>query len=74
MWVTKKESTKADASVWNPEALVTDKDNRVVQVGGWENVKDYSRLRIEWARVKNVRPDLFLDADFIPFKAELPLY
>ena len=73
-WVTKKESTKADTSVWNPEALVTDKDNRVVQVGGWENVKDYSRLRIEWARVKNVRPDLFLDADFIPFKAELPLY
>ena len=73
VWVSKKESKKADSSVWNPEALVTDKDGRPVQVGGWENMKDYSRLRIEWARVKNVRPDLFLDADFTPFKAELPL-
>ncbi len=72
-WVTKKQSTKADSSVWNPEALVTDKDGRPVQVGGWENMKDYSRLRIEWARLKNARPDLFLDADFIPFKAELPI-
>ena len=71
--VTAKPSRKATSSVWNPEALVKDKDGNITQVGGYENVRDYTRLRIEWARVKNVRPDLFLDADFIPFKAELPI-
>jgi hypothetical protein len=40
---------------------------------GTIKVYDYTRLRIEWARVAKHRPDLFLDADWREFDPTLPL-
>jgi hypothetical protein len=43
-------------------------DNR--RVG--EKVYEYTRLRIEWSRVAKEAGHLFTDADWTPFRAELP--
>ena len=72
-WVTKRPSKKADTSVWNSDAKCTDDSGRITQVGGYENVKDYTRFRIEWARVAKHRPDLWLDSDWVAFDATAPI-
>lgn len=56
-----KRSEKADESVYNKET------------GKWDNVTVYPRMRVLWSKVAALRPDLFWDADFVPFKAEIPL-
>jgi len=58
---TLKRSVTADESVFNS------------QTGKWDNVTVYPRMRVLWSKVAELRPDLFWDADFVPFKAEIPL-
>jgi hypothetical protein len=57
-----------------PEGTVKVRDDirRVKNAKGEVKVYEYKRLRVEWARVAKHAPQLFLDAGFVPFKAELP--
>ena len=58
-----------------PEGTVKlrEDNRRYEKADGTVTVYNYTRLRIEWARVAKHRPDLFLDDDWVPFKPELPV-
>ncbi|MAG27452.1 hypothetical protein CMI47_18115 [Candidatus Pacearchaeota archaeon] len=52
---------------------IRDDKRKYEKADGTIKVYDYTRLRIEWARVAKHRPDLFLDADWREFDPTLPL-
>lgn len=58
-----------------PDGTVKVREDRRTyeKADGTVKVYEYTRLRIEWARVAKHRPDLFLDNDWRPFDPTLPV-